>query len=284
MTTKTSTKTTTPISTNLSTSKSPWNLKNHGLFVGLYGVTILAVLLSSLLGMPWLNWVFKPLLMPLLIWFVWINTRKQEATGSSNDSDINDWNGLTGLTSLTKWLLAALFFSWLGDIFMIFQHDYEIGFLLGLGNFLIAHICYIFVFGKTSSPNSQLASGSYSPPKDILRQKPYLLLPFLAYAAVLLYMLYPNLGDMFVPVLVYASIISLMAIFAVRRYGKVNARSFHLVWIGALIFIASDSIIAIHKFLVDVPYSYIWIILAYCLGQYFIAIGILSQRNSVNIS
>ena len=254
-------KTITQNTTNLSASKSPWNLKNHGLFVGLYGVTILAVLLSSLLGMPWLNWVFKPMLMPLLIWFVWINTKQQNESG--------------GWTGLIKWLFAALFFSWLGDIFMIFQHDYEIGFLLGLGNFLIAHICYIFAFGKTPSPTS-------NSPKDILRQKPYLLLPFLAYAAVLLYMLYPNLGEMFVPVLVYASIISLMAIFAVRRYGKVNARSFHLVWIGALIFIASDSIIAIHKFLVDIPYSYIWIILAYCLGQYFIAIGILSQRNSVN--
>ena len=41
-----------------------------------------------------------------------------------------------------NWTLVALFFSWLGDIFLIFQDSGSQFFLLGLGAFLLAQLTY----------------------------------------------------------------------------------------------------------------------------------------------
>ena len=57
---------------------------------------------------------------------------------------------LTSLRSITdplkKWILAALFFSWLGDIFLMIQSGDNKYFLAGLFAFLFAHIFYIVFF------------------------------------------------------------------------------------------------------------------------------------------
>src|SRR5690349_3844675 len=49
-------------------------------------------------------------------------------------------------SNLKKWIIAALFFSWLGDVLLMLQDDNELFFLLGLSVFLLAHIFYIFFF------------------------------------------------------------------------------------------------------------------------------------------
>jgi uncharacterized membrane protein YhhN len=45
--------------------------------------------------------------------------------------------------SLHKKIFIALFFSWLGDVFLMFVFKHELFFLAGLGSFLVAHIIYI---------------------------------------------------------------------------------------------------------------------------------------------
>ncbi|MEJ0106730.1 MAG: lysoplasmalogenase family protein [Bacteroidota bacterium] len=47
---------------------------------------------------------------------------------------------------MKKWILFALFFSWAGDILLLFVADNASFFLAGLSAFLIAHIFYIFFF------------------------------------------------------------------------------------------------------------------------------------------
>ncbi len=163
-------------------------------------------------------------------------------------------------------LMIALFFAWLGDIFLMFQLSHPQMFLFGLGAFLLTHIFYLFAFTRTNK-NGQ----------SVLIQHPYLILPFVGYALGLLYLIQDKLGDMLLPVVVYASVICLMALFAVKRYGKVNSQSFQLVLFGALLFMLSDSLIALNKFHQPIHWSALWILSTYCLGQYLIVKGILTQ-------
>jgi uncharacterized membrane protein YhhN len=47
---------------------------------------------------------------------------------------------------LRMWILLALFFSWAGDVLLIFESKDKLYFLLGLSAFLLAHIFYIAFF------------------------------------------------------------------------------------------------------------------------------------------
>ena len=47
---------------------------------------------------------------------------------------------------LKKWIILGLFFSWAGDVLLMFQDDYPVFFLLGLSSFLVAHHLLYFVF------------------------------------------------------------------------------------------------------------------------------------------
>ncbi len=43
-------------------------------------------------------------------------------------------------------IIAALLFSWVGDIFLLFDSQNSLYFIFGLSAFLIAHVFYIFFF------------------------------------------------------------------------------------------------------------------------------------------
>jgi len=55
-------------------------------------------------------------------------------------------------TLLAKTILAALLFSWLGDILLLWSDL----FIYGLGAFLMAHVCYIFGFRLAQLPEGRL--------------------------------------------------------------------------------------------------------------------------------
>jgi len=105
----------------------------------------------------------------------------------------------------------------------------------------------------------------------------------LIYEFALLYAMLSSLGEMFVPVLVYATVISAMCIFALNRCGRVNAARFKWVFIGAIVFVLSDSTIAINKFLTSIPVSGLWIMSLYAFSQYLIVNGILKMRGGENV-
>jgi len=85
-------------------------------------------------------------------------------------------------------IYLALFFSWLGDIFLMFPRDEssphaKLLFIAGLVSFLIGHINYIAYFFK--EVKSKLK-------ETIVIQSPYLLLPFLLFIIVFLKTLFPG--------------------------------------------------------------------------------------------
>ena len=81
-------------------------------------------------------------------------------------------------------------------------------------------------------------------------------------------LLFPRLGDMLIPVAAYLFIILAMGISA--ALGTANRT---LVIVGALLFILSDSLIAINRFLTPVPLAGFLIMITYYLAQFFITFG-----------
>lgn len=198
-----------------------------------------------------LHFIAKPLLMPILAVVFYQYTRHS-------------------FDSIHKKILIALFFSWMGDVFLMFVFKNELFFLAGLGSFLVAHIIYIIVFREI-----QLKENT-----AILPQKWWILLPLIAYFIMLVSSFFSLMPmDMKVPVAVYSLTIAMMVVMAINRYGRVNDKSFSMVLAGALLFMFSDSIIAVNKFLFQdqMPYAGVAIMLLYCVGQFYIVKGISKQ-------
>lgn len=169
-----------------------------------------------------------------------------------------------------KILLGALLFSWIGDVILLFAGIAEIYFILGLVAFLISHVIYIILFNKQNKP-------------DVPRNKGFFyigLVAVLIYLAFMLAILLPKLGDLQLPVIVYAITISTMLLYAFSGYLIWGKPANTYILVGALIFVLSDSILAMDKFYEPIYKSSFFIMSTYLMAQYLIVIGVL-KLNSV---
>jgi uncharacterized membrane protein YhhN len=203
-------------------------------------------LLAVTIGNRTLELTSKPFLIPTLaIWFY------QSTQG--NDS------------KLRKSILWGFAFSTLGDFLLMFVPMYEKVpfFIFGLLAFLIAQLCYSIGFLSKVS----LKQG-------LLIKKPLAILPFLLYYLLLLSFLWGKLPkEMKLPVSVYGAVICFMAISAANWKGNLSLKSNNLVFRGAVLFVLSDTLIAVNKFAIPIVGVHFAIMLTYVLGQYFIAKG-----------
>lgn len=218
------------------------------LWINLYVLVAIAHIMSIVIGHDMLNMVSKYLLMPVLFVFVL----------SASGSPLN----------MRMPVLIAVFFSWVGDAFLMFTERDPMYFTLGLAGFLLAHISYIVAFRKWRDP------GQARP-----WQWKFSLL-VIAYAIGLCIMVYPGLGDMRIPVILYAAVISAMCIAANGRYGRTNVYSYGFVLAGAVIFVASDSMIAWNTFYQPFALSRLLIMCTYIIAQYLIVTGLLQHRQN----
>ncbi|MFC3563637.1 lysoplasmalogenase [Pedobacter jamesrossensis] len=162
-----------------------------------------------------------------------------------------------------KRIFTGLVFGLIGDILLMLQSGRPNFFIFGLIAFLLCHIFYIraFTLDHKSNPNYK---------------NPFLLWAigvFAIFCSGLFFYLQPSLGAMQFPVLMYAIIITFMAIMAVNRYGKVNIFSYKLILYGALFFLLSDSALAVNKFAQPIPQAGVLIMATYMLAQYLIVYG-----------
>lgn len=200
-------------------------------------------LLIILAGREDIAWFLKPFLLPFLLFLVYTF----ESFPTKNI------------------LLTALLFSWIGDIILMFADKGEIYFILGLVAFLVSHIIYIVVFNK------QLKTEFY-------KNKFFFLMGvgvILVYLITMLSLLLPSLGELKIPVVVYALTISTMLLFAFKGslYWRNPANIYILL--GAIFFVVSDSLLAINKFYTTLPLSSFWIMTTYLMAQFCITSGIL---------
>lgn len=159
-------------------------------------------------------------------------------------------------------ILTALIFSLMGDIFLMFVDQSPNYFMLGLVSFFLAHAFYCVVFLRDRNSKTN--------PIGLI-----ILLAF--YAFGLFHLLKNNLGDLLIPVIFYIIVILLMVITAFLRQKKVSQKSFIFVFIGAILFVISDSILALNKFYMPLQFISLSIMLTYGLAQFFIVLGLLKR-------
>jgi uncharacterized membrane protein YhhN len=187
------------------------------------------------------EYVFKPLIIIwLMAWFV-LQLRNVQ-------------------NSLKKWIILALFFSWLGDVLLMFHQEDQLFFLLGLSSFLVAHVFYILFFHFVRM-------------KEMVKSRWYLLLIVAVYYAVIIAILSPHLGDMKLPVRIYAVVISFMFLLAMHMVFIKNKTTGLLMMTGALLFVISDSLLAINKFYQPFEMAGFFVMSTYGLAQLFITEG-----------
>ncbi|MBL7161319.1 MAG: lysoplasmalogenase [Anaerolineales bacterium] len=126
-------------------------------------------------------------------------------------------------------LIIGLIFSLGGDVLLMLPFDL---FVLGLVSFLIAHLVYIYAFKGARPWRLNWMSA----------------LVCLAYGVGIFLVLAPGLGDMTIPVIAYILVIIIMAYTAWEQWQQTHSRWALLAFIGALLFVLADTILAINKF------------------------------------
>lgn len=167
------------------------------------------------------------------------------------------WN-LEHPTNKKKFLLGAVLFSVMGDFFLAakFINNY---FLLGLGSFLVAQICFILTFIQ----NAKL--------------KLHLFIYPIAMGLIVFGYIYPNLPkEMIIPVAIYMLAIASMAWRASAR--TANKKSLWQTTLGGYLFLISDGLIALTHFgNLPVPYAQLWIMITYYAAEYLLVKGSMEE-------
>lgn len=159
----------------------------------------------------------------------------------------------SGVDSFSMHLLAALIFSMGGDVLL------EIGFFVpGLVSFLFAQLIYGSLFLKCHSD---------------WFNRPAVSLAIIGFSIVMGILMWGYAGEMRIPVLAYLVVIAVMGLSA-------NTSHIRGATIGAAIFIFSDSIIAVNRFVLPIPASDWLIMVSYYLAQFFLVTSVVKHKIS----
>jgi uncharacterized membrane protein YhhN len=166
-----------------------------------------------------------------------------------------------------KRIFAGLVFALLGDILLMLGND-PAYFMYGLGAFLICHIFYIsaFYLDFRSAPELDKKGARIAT------------LLCAVFSISFYFYIRPQLGPMRLPVLAYTFVISLMMMMAAFRNMRVNRSSFLLILFGAICFLASDSLLALNKFVLQFDHAGVLIMATYMAAQYLITMGAVDRK------
>ncbi|HIO72331.1 MAG TPA: lysoplasmalogenase [Flavobacteriales bacterium] len=225
--------------------------RSSNILTVIFVVVSIGEVLSHLMQVEILHLIFKPLLLIVISVLFYLETK-------------------SNYTSFAKLMQAGFLLAWLGDVLLMFVERDPMFFMLGLGAFLTTHILYALAFKKSVSNSESTA---------YLKKSPMAAAPFVLLGGVLLYMLYPNLNELLIPVFIYTAVIVTMVICALNRRGRVSDLSYKLIYYGALVFMLSDSLLAVNKFMNPIPYSGVFIMVPYIVAQFMIMKGSIVQVN-----
>lgn len=172
-----------------------------------------------------------------------------------------------------KMLLSAIFFSWVGDVTLIFSNVHQMYFIGGLLAFLTAHILYILIFQKEKNalPTTPLASFQW------------LGFGLIAlFCVILLSLLLPNIKEIKIPVCIYACTICSMLAMALSAVKVWKSPANYWILGGAATFVISDSILAFNRFYPDIHISNpaLWVMITYLAAQFLIVRGVVKLHQS----
>jgi uncharacterized membrane protein YhhN len=172
-----------------------------------------------------------------------------------------------------NFFVAALAFCWLGDVLLMFQTE-EMFFIYGLVAFLSGHVLYLFSYRQMRTPNG--VDGLLN------TQKIRFSFPIILAGTGLVVVLLPHLGELKIPVMIYALGLTIMVLQALFRFGFTSKRSFTLIFVGAVFFMASDSALAINKFMKPFPMASLLIMVTYMAAQYLLVEGAIAHAKKSN--
>lgn len=152
-------------------------------------------------------------------------------------------------------IIAGLVCSLAGDVFLMLPSD---RFIAGLVSFLIAHLFYMAAFASETGFGLSLWS----------------LAPLVIYGIVMLRILSPHLGEMKAPVLVYVMTILVMVWQAWERWNRVGQSRALLAFLGATLFLISDSALAVNRFRGKFKHAPTLILGTYFAAQWLIACSV----------
>ncbi|MFZ3081937.1 lysoplasmalogenase [Rhodoferax ferrireducens] len=191
---------------------------------------------TRVLDLTTLHFVFKPLTMLVAITLV---AARSYSTGAGARFDV--------------YLMAALAASLAGDVFLMLPGNY---FIPGLASFLVAHLFYIALFrqGVPWFPSRRALAGT------------------LGIGAAMYAWVWGALADpvLQVAVAAYVSVIALMVAQAIGRAATVRDAGAKAVGLGACVFMLSDALIAVNRFVQPLPLVSLWVLASYYTAQILI--------------
>jgi len=157
--------------------------------------------------------------------------------------------------ALYKWAaVIGIALSLAGDIFLLLPRN---RFILGLVAFLFAHISFTLAFTSEGFNISLLA-----------------FIPFAIFGGLMIGLLWPVLGKLRLPASVYALALMIMGWQAAGRWLDFGSASSLMAFIGAALFIISDSIMIFHRFRSPHRYARLTYMTLYYLALWLIAISV----------
>jgi uncharacterized membrane protein YhhN len=190
-----------------------------------------------------LKYYSKPLLMPLLIFFYWIMALQPEF-----------------------FVIVALLFAFAGDVMLLFPNR-KIFFMLGLISFLACHVCYIVFFVRDDIF-----------PQGIHPLFWFILLIYIFSGILIFANLKKHLEDMKIPVIIYMIVILSMGFICAARCFKHNGAAFWLPFVGSILFIISDTLLAFNRFRKSTALGGVYIMATYIAAQVMLVTGILAEQ------
>lgn len=216
-------------------SPTPITERNSRLELLLIALAVLSTA-TRVLDLTTPHFVFKPLTMLVAITLV---AARAYSTGAGARFD--------------SYLLAALAASLAGDVFLMLPGNY---FIPGLASFLVAHLFYIALFrqGVSWFPSRRALAGT------------------LGIGAAMYAWVWGALADpvLKVAVAAYVSVIALMVAQAIGRALVVRDAAAKAVGLGACVFMLSDALIAINRFVQPLPLVSLWVLASYYTAQILI--------------
>ena len=178
-------------------------------------------------------YVFKPMTMLLILLIAVSGLRSQASVRGSA-------------------ILVGLVFCLVGDVLLMLPSD---RFVAGLASFLVGHLAYIVAFTAGQGFSFSMRS----------------LLPLAIYGAAIYVLLAPHLGKMRLPVLAYVVVILVMGWQAWERWNRVGGYADLLALSGAILFMLSDSVLALDRFHAKFKSARFLSLTSYFCAQWLIA-------------
>ena len=198
--------------------------------------SLLLLLITEYIGPRWLRYIFKPLTLLIIIALVWFTPHSISA-------------------HYRQFILIGLGFSLIGDAFLLFPKRW---FLAGLFSFMLTHVFYITAFTEGLSNDVSIS----------------LIIIFTAIILLFSLISWKHLGSFRIPVTIYAGVIMVMVGSAAERYIQVGSTSSLLGLCGAVLFLISDGILAVNRFLRPFRAAKAIILSTYFVAQWLIALSV----------